>query len=178
MDAWYVFHTRPHDETRAIEALIARGVTTYAPRLRPGPNGPAELLFPTCLFVYGDPVAAGKARWQYLPGLGELIAFGGVLATVPPAVITWLQAQDGDFVYGAPVVTGRAVENGFLTRLQVGLQAAGGPQDRVATLLRCLSQASESAPLGAAAADDVTPDTKPRYHRSTRGRGRRIACES
>jgi len=178
MDAWYVFHTRPHYEPRAIEALIARGVTTYVPRLRSGSKGPTELLFPTCLFVYGDPVAAGKAKWQYLPGLGELIAFGGEPVIVPPRVIAWLRAQDGDFIYGAPAVTGRAVEDGFLMQLQVGWQAAGRPQDRVATLLRCLSQASESAPLGAAAADDITPDTKPRHHRSTRGRGRRIACES
>lgn len=174
MEAWYVFHTRPGCESRAIEALVTRHVTTYVPRIRSGPNGPAALLFPTCLFVYGDPAAAGKARWQYLPGLGELIALGDVLVTVPPKVISWLRAQDGDFTHSTPGAIGCAAADGFVAQLQVGLRAAVSPQDRVDTLLRCLRQVSEAQTPDAATSENIPLEIQHRYHRSTRGRSRKI----
>ena len=93
MEAWYVFHARPRCEDRASAALAVRGLTTYVPRSCAGPNRPGEPLFPAYLFVYGDLATAGMAQAHYLPGLGEIVAFGGEPARVPQPAITWLQTQ-------------------------------------------------------------------------------------
>jgi hypothetical protein len=168
MKAWYVFHAKFRCESRAVEALAARGLTPYTPRLRAGPNGPGTLLFPAYLFVYGDLAAAGMAPPHYLPDLGETVAVDRKPAIVPQQVIAWLRAQGADSARGAPANDGQAVEDGFLTNLQTTLQETVSPQARADTLLRCLSQASAGETPGG------TATTQRSHRRSTRGRGRRI----
>ena len=174
MEAWYVFHARPRCEDRASAALAVRGLTTYVPRSCAGPNRPGEPLFPAYLFVYGDLATAGMAQAHYLPGLGEIVAFGGEPARVPQPAITWLQTQDGESGRRAVASSAQPAASNLPADWQRVLQGAGDHGAREASLLQVLHQAHEPKPPGETAPDGVAPEVRLPGRRSTRGRGRVI----
>ncbi len=167
MQAWYVFHTRPRCEDRASAALAVRGLTPYAPRSYVGPNRQDEPLFPSYLFVYGDLATAGMAQAPYLPGVGEIIAFGGEPAQVPQPVMTWLQTQGEE-------PGRRAGASSLPAAWQRVLQEAGDCGARGTSLLQVLRQANAPEPPGETAPDGVAPEVRLPRRRGTRGRGRFI----
>ncbi len=167
MQAWYVFHARPRCEDRASAALAVRGLTPYAPRSYVGPNRQDEPLFPSYLFVYGDLATAGMAQAHYLTGLGELVAFGGEPAQVPPPVMTWLQTQGEE-------PGRRAGASSLPAAWQRVLQGAGERGARDASLLQALRQTNAPAAPGGTAPDGVAPEIRLPNRRGTRGRGRVI----
>ena len=170
-----MFHTWPHCESRAVEVLADRGLTTYIPRLRAEPRRQAALVLPSYVFVCGDLAAAGIAPPHYLPKLGEIVAFNRrEPVVVPQSVIAWLQAQERDATRGALHSDEQAGNTASLTNLQTALQAAASSEEQVHILLQCPSPANEIEILGSAASGDVAADVKRSHRRSTRGGGRKI----
>ncbi|MCX6032950.1 MAG: hypothetical protein NT169_27145 [Chloroflexi bacterium] len=178
MKAWYVFHARPRCEGRASAAFAVRGLTAYVPRSCAAPNRQGEPLFPSYLFVYGDLATAGMALAPYLPDLGELVAFGGEPAQVPPPVMTWLQTQGEEPGRRAVASNAQPAASNLPADWQRVLQGAGDRGAREASLLQALRQTNASAPPGETVPDGVAPEVRLPRRRRTRGRGRFIHYRS
>ena len=95
--AWYVVHTKPRQENRALENLTNQGLECFLPtltvdRLRDERKVTvAEPLFPRYLFVR---LEAGVSNWTAIRntrGVARLVAFGGVSACVSSDLINALK---------------------------------------------------------------------------------------
>ena len=118
--AWYVIHTKPRQEARALENLANQGLECFLPtltvdRLRDGRKTTVtEPLFPRYLFVR---LEAGTSNWAAIRstrGVARLVEFGGVSAQVSSDLIEALKNTDSQhkplFVAGDRV---RVVEGPF-----------------------------------------------------------------
>ena len=123
--AWYVVHTKPRQEVRALENLENQGLECFLPtltvdRLRDGVRITAtEPLFPRYLFVRLEVGTSNWAAIRSTRGVARLVEFGGVSARVPESLIFGLKNGAPEhkalFTKGDQV---RVVEGPF-----VGLQA-------------------------------------------------------
>ena len=123
--AWYVVHTKPRQEVRALENLENQGLECFLPtltvdRLRHGVRVTAtEPLFPRYLFVRLEAGASNWAAIRSTRGVVRLVEFGGVSARVPESLILGLKNSAPEhkalFTKGGQV---RVVEGPF-----VGFQA-------------------------------------------------------
>ena len=98
--AWYVVHTKPRQENRALENLTNQGLECFLPtltvdRLRDERKVTvAEPLFPRYLFVR---LEAGASNWSVIRstrGVVRLVEFGGVSARISPNLIDALKNAD------------------------------------------------------------------------------------
>ncbi|MEE8275766.1 MAG: transcriptional activator RfaH [Alphaproteobacteria bacterium] len=102
MKQWYVAHTQPHGEPRALANLLRQGFEAYLPRFRKWRRHarrtervPAPL-FPRYLFVAFD---EATARWRAIHstfGVHHLICTGDAPAPVPPGVVDDIRAREED----------------------------------------------------------------------------------
>ena len=95
--AWYVVHTKPRQENRALENLTNHGLECFLPtltvdRLRDERKiTVAEPLFPRYLFVR---LEVGASNWSVIRstrGVVRLVEFGGVSARIPERLIDALK---------------------------------------------------------------------------------------
>lgn len=101
-DHWYVVHTQPHNECRAITNLDRQGFLSFNPCVRRTIRHARKRstvlapLFPNYVFVQFDP---SRDQWRCINGtfgVVRLITNGEVPSAVPDCVITALRARIGD----------------------------------------------------------------------------------
>ena len=99
---WYVVHTKPRQEQRALVNLERQGYPCYLPvltveKIRQKRVVPAEEpLFPRYLFIRLDSSMTGKS-WGPIRstlGVSRLVSFGQEPTRVDPALIEMLQTHD------------------------------------------------------------------------------------
>jgi transcriptional antiterminator RfaH len=99
---WYLIHTKPRQENRALQNLEQQGYQCYLPtlraeRLRQGMLEVAdEALFPRYLFIR---LGQGESAKSWAPirstvGVSRLVSFGKEPAKVAESLIYLLQAQE------------------------------------------------------------------------------------
>jgi Transcription antiterminator len=96
---WYVVHTRPHSEARAIANLEHQAFHVFCPRVPKTVRHARKLsrsmapLFPDYVFVHLD---AARDRWRSINGtrgVVRLISQGDIPAPVPNGVVEALQTR-------------------------------------------------------------------------------------
>ena len=99
--SWYVLHSRPRQETRAVEHLTRQGYHIYYPtiQVRKKRRGKVvevtEALFPRYLFIQ----LGTQDNWTSVRstrGVADFVRFGGVPARVPEALIDEIRLRLGD----------------------------------------------------------------------------------
>lgn len=99
---WFVVHTQPHNEARAIVNLHRQGFVTFNPCVRRTKSHARkktpslEPLFPSYVFVLFDPE---RDQWRCINGtfgVIRLISNGDVPAAVPDGVVEALQQRTCD----------------------------------------------------------------------------------
>ena len=164
MQQWYVAHTKPNGEARALANLVRQGFEVYLPRFRKWRRHArrservAAPLFPRYLFVAFD---AATARWNtihFTLGVQHLVCTGDVPAPVPSGIVEDIKArEDGGFVNLGRL---REFHPGDRVRIasnslsnQVGLFERMDDGERVVVLLDILGRhVRVAAPLDAVAA--------------------------
>ena len=129
---WYVIHTNPRCEERALQGLAAAGLEAYAPRsqrwrwcraggkrIRKRVEGRA---FPRYIFIRAD----GIAQWGKIhstDGVAGIVCMGTVPVRVPCRVVEVLQVAEDmgqfDFTAGAASTTVR-IEAGTRVTISTG----------------------------------------------------------
>ena len=118
--AWYVVHTKPRQETRALENLQNQGFTCFLPTLQVQKlhnhkvQAITEPMFSRYLFIQLDDITQNWAPIRSTLGVSKLVSFGPQPAKVPVELI--------DFLKEAPV---EALERMFAPGDSV--QIATGP---------------------------------------------------
>jgi len=102
---WYVIHTKPRQERRALVNLEQQGYTCYLPMIALEKLSRARLslveepLFPRYLFISLDHGRQGQS-WAPIRstiGVSGLVTFGSSPAKIDPAIIDLLRQQEADF---------------------------------------------------------------------------------
>lgn len=104
---WYLVHTKPRQEARALENLQRQHYACLLPMLRAERIRQRRLavveepLFPRYLFIeLSDDVNWSPIRSTL--GVSNLVRFGGAAAKVPPAVIEALRHEQAERLRQAP----------------------------------------------------------------------------
>lgn len=151
-DRWYVVHTQPHGESRALANLLRQGFKAYLPRYRGRRShagrvdSVAKPLFPRYLFVAMD---ITRERWRAIHstfGVSHLVSSGDAPTPVPPGVVEAIRVHedaDGWILLGTPrsIAVGepvRVLDGAFAD--QVGLFAAMSDDQRIDVLLDLLGR--------------------------------------
>lgn len=102
---WYLIHTKPRQESRALFNLENQGYHCYCPmmhleKLRRGKLSLAkEAMFSRYLFIRLDTSRHGQG-WSSLRstlGVSALVSFGGEPSKVDPQIIDWLRQNEQQF---------------------------------------------------------------------------------
>jgi transcriptional antiterminator RfaH len=118
--AWYVVHTKPRQETRALENLQNQGFNCFLPTMQVQKLSNqkvqtiTEPMFSRYLFIQLDDTTQNWGPIRSTLGVSKLVSFGPLPAKVPPELI--------DFLKEAPV---EALERMFAPGDNV--QIATGP---------------------------------------------------
>jgi transcriptional antiterminator RfaH len=95
--AWYVVHTKPRQEFRALEQLENQSYTCFLPTLevkksfRSRQEIRIEPLFARYMFVRTNPAVSSITPILSTRGVSKLVAFGGHFATLPDSFIESLR---------------------------------------------------------------------------------------
>jgi transcriptional antiterminator RfaH len=98
---WYVIHTKPRQEQRAVENLERQGYRAWLPtiemeRLRRGKLVRViEPMFNRYLFIQLDKTQSNWSPIRSTLGVNKLVSFGNVPAVVPDTLIDLLRQSDG-----------------------------------------------------------------------------------
>lgn len=148
---WYVVHTRPRQEERANNNLIAWNVDTFLPQLkqRSGPRGTTWIrkpMFPGYLFARFNPGAL-LAKVNFTRGVQCVVSFGGFATRVDDAIIERIREQigeDGFVSLFEEFATGNKVKINFgpLKDLEGVFESGIKDTDRVRILLDAVSYQS------------------------------------
>ena len=98
---WYVIHTKPRQEQRALDNLERQGFQAWLPtiemeKLRRGKlTRVIEPMFSRYLFIQLDKTQTNWSPIRSTLGVSKLVSFGNVPAVVPDALIKVLQQADG-----------------------------------------------------------------------------------
>ena len=97
MMRWYVLHCKLRKEQVVYEQLLVRAIEAFFPRT---PSRSAdkrksrmEAYFPGYIFVHADLEQLGITSLQWLPGLIDIVKFGGIPARVPDALINAIRSK-------------------------------------------------------------------------------------
>jgi transcriptional antiterminator RfaH len=163
---WYLVHSKPRQETLALEQLQAQGFQAWLPRLkqlsprrRQRSQGPFvwEPLFPRYVFFRPATPEQSIAPARSTTGVARLVAFGHVPALLPHArlleLVQWEQQQhalDAAAVLGLQPGMAVRITDGPLAGLDAMVQMP--QQDRVLVLLELLGKShAVSVPVQALA---------------------------
>jgi len=95
--AWYVVHTKPRQEARALENLENQGFNCFLPTLQvqklrnQRAQTVTEPMFSRYLFIELDDQTQNWAPIRSTLGVSKLVSFGPLPAKVPPEFITFLK---------------------------------------------------------------------------------------
>jgi transcriptional antiterminator RfaH len=98
---WFVIHTKPRQEQRALENLERQGYQAWLPtieleKLRRGKlTRVIEPMFSRYLFIQLDKTQSNWSPIRSTLGVSKLVSFGNVPAVVPDALIEALRQADG-----------------------------------------------------------------------------------
>jgi transcriptional antiterminator RfaH len=128
---WYALHSKPHKERQVASLLRSRNLEVFLPLLRVNPVNPRAArerpYFPNYLFAHVDLDVTGLSLVQWTPGLLRMVEFGGVLGTVPGALIAQLKQRMHDIrAAGGLVLQGLCAGD----RVRVLLELIGDYQRR------------------------------------------------
>ena len=143
---WFVVHTKPRQEQRALDNLTRQGFEAWLPmieveKLRRGRlTTVSEPMFSRYLFIHLDKTQSNWSPIRSTLGVSKLVSFGNVPAVVPDTLIQALQQADGsrrEFL----LKEGDAVQfvSGPLQGLEGILQQRDGEQ-RAMVLIELISQ--------------------------------------
>ncbi len=102
MQQWYVAHTHPHGEGRALVNLVRQGFEAYLPRFRKWRRHArrservAVPLFPRYLFVAFDQATAHWRAIHSTFGVQHLVCNGDLPAPVPTGIVEDIRAREDD----------------------------------------------------------------------------------
>jgi len=102
MPNWYVIHTKPRQESQALENLERQGYTTYCPQItiskrrRNAWHQVTEPLFPRYLFIELTEGEDDFGPIRSTLGVSNMLRFGGKPATISNDIIESLQQQERD----------------------------------------------------------------------------------
>lgn len=152
MNAWYVIHTHPNGERRALAHIIRQGFEAYLPRYLKRRRHARKTdtvrspLFPRYLFVHMDPETC---RWRALRstvGVSNLVCVGDRPAPVPPGVVDEIRTQEDErgnvmLVNRAPLRPGDRVRvTAGAMADHIGIFEAPSDSQRVFLLLELLGR--------------------------------------
>ena len=95
--AWYVVHTKPRQETRALENLQNQGFDCFLPMMQVQKlrnqrvQNVAEPMFSRYLFIQLDDTTQNWGPIRSTLGVSKLVSFGPQPAKVPPEFIDFLK---------------------------------------------------------------------------------------
>lgn len=98
---WFVIHTKPRQEQRALENLTRQGYSAWLPtidveKVRRGKLGYAqEPMFSRYLFIQLDKTQSNWSPIRSTLGVNKLVCFGNVPAVVPDSLIATLRRAEG-----------------------------------------------------------------------------------
>jgi transcriptional antiterminator RfaH len=155
---WYVIHTKPRQEQRALRSLMEQGFDCYLPmiaieKVRQGVLGVAsEPLFPRYLFISLDDTQTGRS-WSPIrstKGVSRLVTFGTQPAKAPENMINLLRAQEKSqagepkplFAPGEPVLITDSAFSGIEGIYQRLMQTRDG-ESRAVVLIELLSRPAQ-----------------------------------
>jgi len=138
---WYVFRSKPREETAAWHYLLSQDVTCFYPRVGVKPVNPrarkVKPYFPGYLFVHCDLDQLGNNAFCWMPHSLGLVRFGGL-----PAVTSVAETDREklfDFQPGDDVL----VKDGPFTGCRAIFDSRLSGQDRVCVLLQMLNDQRE-----------------------------------
>jgi transcriptional antiterminator RfaH len=180
---WYVLHCRPQRESQVAASVPNQlGLSVYLPAVTRQLRGRVRQapLFPGYLFVKAKLQGNALRAMQAMPGVLQLLAFGGLPQPVPEAVIDALREQverfnaqgglpEHKFYPGAAV---RLVA-GPLQGLEAVFVGPMRPSERVQVLITFLGELRE-VEVNAADLNAIQPAPARSGERRTRGKGRPI----
>ncbi len=125
MQNWYALHTKPRKEYFVRRLLESRGYETYMPVLRLARKGRRhevreEPFFARYLFMRADFVTVPLSSINWMPGVVQVVSFGGQPAVVGDRVIEWLKARLAS-------MTPDGYDSGMSLRPNERLRVTGGP---------------------------------------------------
>jgi len=149
---WYVAHTQPNGEARALANLLRQGFNAWLPRYRGRRrhagrvDDVAKPLFPRYVFVAMD---IAQQRWRAIHstfGVSHLVCSGDRPAAVPEGVVEAIRAREDERGWirlgtAATLLPGarvRVLDGAFAD--QIGLFAAMSDDQRVDVLLDLLGR--------------------------------------
>lgn len=152
MDRWYVVHTQPHAEAKALSHLRNQGFRPYLPRIAKRRRHARKVeeiaapLFPRYLFVRLDLAAEQWRAIRSTVGVADLVIHGDAPAPVPNGVVEAIRAREderglvvlgsaADFRRGDRVTIAEGALEGC-----VGLFEAATDDERVVVLLELLGR--------------------------------------
>jgi transcriptional antiterminator RfaH len=124
LPVWLLVRTKPKQERAVVDALAARGIAGYCPRiLEPrthlrAPRGPVPL-FPSYLFVHCV-LAEKYAAVHYCSGAAGVVRFGDHIATVEESLIAALRGREGERGYVEIAPPRRGFARGGRARVVAG----------------------------------------------------------
>ncbi len=94
---WYVIRSKPNREEFLEGQLVSRNVEVYFPRLRANPVNPRarkfKAYFPGYLFIRVDLEHNLASNLERIPGVANLVAFGGETPDVPEHLLNAIRAK-------------------------------------------------------------------------------------
>jgi transcriptional antiterminator RfaH len=102
MPHWYVIHTKPRQESQALENLQRQGYTTYCPQItlskrrRNAWHQVTEPLFPRYLFIELTEGEDDFGPIRSTLGVSNMLRFGGKPAIIANDIIESLRQQERD----------------------------------------------------------------------------------
>ena len=147
--SWFVVRSKPNFERVAVAALKSQGFETFFPVVEvPKTEGKCQItpLFPGYIFVRRASVINNWSCVKNLPGISEMVKFGGEVAHVSDKVITrvmnmvksinvdgglWLRFKSGETV---------SINSGKIDSLAVVVDAPKSPESRVRVMFEFLGR--------------------------------------
>ncbi|HTT08233.1 MAG TPA: transcription/translation regulatory transformer protein RfaH [Gammaproteobacteria bacterium] len=151
MRAWYLIHSKPHQERIARENLQRQSYEVYLPlmhqRVRRRNRAVDQIvpMFPRYLFIHLDDQTDNWKPIRSTLGVARMVSFGNAPAIVPIQLINQLQAREGaDGVHSSPakkLARGSKVRiiDGALAGYEAIFEAQNG-RERVTLLLQIAGQ--------------------------------------
>lgn len=186
MRYWYTLYTKPNSEYRVEAALRERGIETYLPEIRFNNNQKKEVkkpFFPCYLFIKVNLETVGYSKWQWLPGLRNIVESGGLPIALSETTIDQIREKINKIrLYGnqlpksfKPGENVRITE-GPLRNMIAVFDGPTTPSQRVQVLLTILGSVKKVKidPRNLEKPPASTQVPNPKKQRRTRGRGRYI----
>jgi transcriptional antiterminator RfaH len=148
---WYVLHSKPRKEEVLFQQVQSHGIKCLLPRIHVKPVNPTARktlpYFPGYMFVHVDLDQVGISTFQWMPFSTGLVAFDGIPASVPNALIKeiCLRLEDSD-INGSQFINDISsgdevkIESGIFAGYEAIFDINLPGRERVRVFLKLLSQ--------------------------------------